>query len=231
MKIHCLFEQSGTFKDAAAKFGIEAIDYDIDNKFGRTDVQIDLFNEIHKAHIGKKSIFDSFSKDDIILAFFPCIRFEAQIGMFMRGEAHGIESWDDEKKLLNAWKLEQQRSKFYGYVVQLFLICIKRGLRLIFENPYSFDHYLTNYFPIKPKVVDKDRTLLGDKFLKPTQYWFVNCEPKNNFFLESTIYTGRTRTINNSARGIERSIITPEYAYNFLRVFVLERTDEYEQQS
>ena len=46
MVVHCLFEQSGTFKNEFKKFGIEAFDYDILNDFGQTDYQLDLFKEI-----------------------------------------------------------------------------------------------------------------------------------------------------------------------------------------
>ena len=46
MKAHCLFEQSGTFKNEFKKLGIEAFDYDILNEYGETDYQIDLFAEI-----------------------------------------------------------------------------------------------------------------------------------------------------------------------------------------
>ena len=52
MKAHCLFEQSGTFKNEFKKLGIEAYDYDILNEFGETDYQIDLFGEIERAFAG-----------------------------------------------------------------------------------------------------------------------------------------------------------------------------------
>lgn len=52
MKIHCFFEQSGTFKNEFKKLGYEAEDYDILNDFGETDNQIDLFSEIEKAYGG-----------------------------------------------------------------------------------------------------------------------------------------------------------------------------------
>lgn len=45
-KVHCLFEQSGTFKNEFKKLGIDAEDYDILNDFGETDHVIDLFAEI-----------------------------------------------------------------------------------------------------------------------------------------------------------------------------------------
>lgn len=46
MIVHCLFEQSGTFKNAFKKYGIEAYDYDIQNEFNETDYVTDLFKEI-----------------------------------------------------------------------------------------------------------------------------------------------------------------------------------------
>ena len=42
-KVHCLFEQSGTFKNEFIKLGIPAEDYDIQNEFGETDHIIDIF--------------------------------------------------------------------------------------------------------------------------------------------------------------------------------------------
>ena len=52
MKVHCLFEQSGTFKNEFKKLGYEAFDYDLLNNYGETDYQIDLFKEIVQAYRG-----------------------------------------------------------------------------------------------------------------------------------------------------------------------------------
>lgn len=51
-KAHCLFEQSGTFKNEFIKLGIPAQDYDIQNNFGETDYVVDLFAEIENAYGG-----------------------------------------------------------------------------------------------------------------------------------------------------------------------------------
>ena len=51
-KVHCFFEQSGTFKQEFIKLGIPAEDYDIQNNFGQTDHVIDLFAGIEKAYVG-----------------------------------------------------------------------------------------------------------------------------------------------------------------------------------
>ena len=74
-KVHCFFEQSGTFKNEFIKLGIPAEDYDIQDNFGQTDHKIDLFHEIEEAYRGRQSVFDSISCDDLIMAFFPCIYF------------------------------------------------------------------------------------------------------------------------------------------------------------
>ena len=52
MKAHCLFEQSGTFKNEFKKLGIEAFDYDIRNDYEQTDYQMDLYSEIDTAYRG-----------------------------------------------------------------------------------------------------------------------------------------------------------------------------------
>ena len=58
-KVHCFFEQSGTFKNEFKKLGIPAFDYDLQNHFGETDHQIDLFAEIEAAYEDKPSVFDT----------------------------------------------------------------------------------------------------------------------------------------------------------------------------
>ena len=58
-KVHCFFEQSGTFKNEFIKLGIPAEDYDIQNNFGETDHVVDLFKAIEDAYEGKPSLFDS----------------------------------------------------------------------------------------------------------------------------------------------------------------------------
>lgn len=45
-KAHCLFEQSGTFKNEFLRLGIPAEDYDILDMFGQTDHIIDLYGQI-----------------------------------------------------------------------------------------------------------------------------------------------------------------------------------------
>ena len=56
MRVHCMFEQSGAFKNEFKRLGIEAEDYDILNDFGETDNVIDLYNQINLAFDGGGSV-------------------------------------------------------------------------------------------------------------------------------------------------------------------------------
>ena len=56
-KVHCFFEQSGTFKNEFIKIGIDAKDYDIQNEYEQTDFVVDLFAEI-------ETNYDAIFKDE-----------------------------------------------------------------------------------------------------------------------------------------------------------------------
>lgn len=98
---------------------------------------------------------------------------------------------------------------------------------MIVENPYTQPHYLTIYFPIKPSLIDKDRTENGDHMKKPTQYWFVNCNPENNVcyepieFVEKKTIAGMKREGNNS-RQVMRSCIHHQYAKRFIVQYIID---------
>lgn len=106
----------------------------------------------------------------------------------------------------------------------------KGGYRMIVENPYTAPHYLTTYFPIKPKVIDKNRRDNGDYQVKPTQFWFVNCEPEQNVVFEPMEYTEKLTTekqrkTDGKSRAIMRSMIHPQYARRFIMKYVLTKED------
>lgn len=176
-KVHCFFEQSGTFKNEFIKLGIPAEDYDVRNNFGETDHVIDLFSEIEAAYDGKPSIFDNIKGEDLIMAFFPCINFCDAKTMIFKGVSIFQKKWSLGKIMDKNIEFAREREKFYELLLMMVSICAHRGLRLIIENPWndSGETYLQRNF-IKPTIIDKDRTLRGDVFVKPTAYWFVNCE-------------------------------------------------------
>ena len=230
MKVHCFFEQSGTFKNEFKKLGYEAYDYDIQNEFGETDYITDLFSEIRGGYNGEKSIFDNIKKEDLIFAFFPCTRFEAKIPLSFRGESYQQKNWTDEQKLEYSMNLHKELHELYTLLSQMVTICIRKGLKLIIENPHTQPHYLTTYWCIKPKLIDKDRTMNGDFYKKPTQYWFINCEPKNNLVWEPLDYVEQ-KTISHAtkedgkSRQTIRSMIHPQYANRFIRQYIIDKEE------
>lgn len=225
---HCMFEQSGTFKNEFKKLGYNAYDYDILNDFGETDNVIDLYAEIEKSYGGGKSIFDTIETTDMVLAFFPCIRFENQILLWFNGQAKQQKKWSLETKLLKDLELHKELSYNYELITKLVIICLRKNIPLIIENPYSEQHYLTRYWALKPKYIDYDRTLTGDFMKKPTQFFFVNCEPKHNFIFEGVDI--KKKVICNSLWGhqVQRSMISKDYANRFIREFILESENENE---
>ena len=232
MTAHCLFEQSGTFKNEFKKLGIEAYDYDILNDYGQTDYQIDLFNEIEVAYRGGQSIFDDIKSDDIILAFFPCTRFEAQILLWFRGEALQEKNFSDIQKLESYLKLHSELSLNYKLITELAIVILKKNLRMVFENPLSEQHYLTRYWCLKPKVCDKNRRLNGDYMTKPTQYWFIGFDPKNNFLFEPIEYVEyRThqdmKAKDGKSKTVRRSEIHPQYANRFIRKYLIDYEQDF----
>ena len=223
MAYYCLFEQSGTFKNEFKKLGYEAYDYDIQDEFGETDYICDLFVDIESAYEYKESIFDEISSKDTIIAFFPCVRFEDQIQMYFRGKACGQKKWTDEQKLEYDLKLHRELTQLYELITKLAIVCLRKNIPLIIENPYSTTHYLVKYWAIPTTFIDKDRTIRGDFYEKPTQYWFINCEPKQNMILEAyTINEKKTiKHLKGENRKTKRSLISKEYANRFIREFII----------
>lgn len=115
--------------------------------------------------------------------------------------------------------MHNQLNDLYCLITKLVIICVRKNLKLIIENPYSTTHHLKMYWCIKPCVIDMDRTTRGDWFKKPTQYWFINCEPKHNFIFgkEKQCVT----KLNAYCNIVERSLINPIYANRFIREFIL----------
>ena len=67
--------------------------------------------------------------------------------------------------------------------------------------------------------------LRGDYFVKPTAYWFVNCEPTHGYTIQKdkerkTVWSCK----QGSHAGLcseERSMISPDYARNFICDFII----------
>lgn len=234
-KVWCFFEQSGTFKNEFKKLGYEAVDVDIQNNFGETDYQIDLFSEIEKAYEGGVSIFDNISKNGLIMAFFPCIYFSCLSQMAMSWGCTNYRALTVKQASDEILKRVNNREYFFGLAVKMLTIAKERGLRLIMENPWSQQTYLKANFVIPPSFVDSNRMLRGDYYVKPTAYWFVNCVPTNG---KSYQQDKKKKVIQQAKKGLqaglcseERSMISPDYARNFICDFIVGKEQKHTMRS
>ena len=216
--IHC----KNILKGFAEETGLQDFRIEHDVKVDTFDgkYQIDLFAEIEKAYNKEPSIFDKFKTSDVIMAFFPCTRFEAQILLtfWQKGAQH--KALPLKTKLERDLILQDELTENYKRITEMVLICLEKGLKLVIENPYSKQHYLVTHWCIEPKVIDMDRRNDGDAYKKPTQYYFINCEPKNNLVFEPLDYV-KTDNMNGKTQ-IQRSEITPQYARRFIKKYILE---------
>ena len=160
------------------------------------------------------------------MAFFPCIYFETVQQLYFCLSKHEFRNKTKQFQIEYAIDRLNNRTYFHLLLYKLLWLVYDRGLRLILENPATEPNYLITgqNFP-KPTFIDKNRLARGDVFKKPTAYWFINCEITNG---ETTQYDKKAKRIDDMKPGIragicsqERSMISPDYARNFLCDFVL----------
>lgn len=226
-KVHCFFEQSGTFKNEFIKLGIPAEDYDIQNNFGQTDHVIDLFNEIEHAYDDKQSIFDSITHDDLIIAFFPCIYFTGSTNtLYFKMLEYNKRNMPFKQHVELVLSRADKRNEYYKTLYKFAACCILKQIRLIIENPWcGAGNYLHNNFCQEPIVIDTNRRQRGDYFVKPTAWWFFNCEPTSGKSyqkpkIKKTVY-GCKKGKQAGICSEERSMISPDYARNFICDFII----------
>lgn len=264
-KVFCFFEQSGVFKNEFIKLGIPAEDYDLQNNFGETDHVLDLFSEIEKAYTGQLSVFDNVTKNDLIIAFFPCIKFcsvmeQLQHEDFYDASQRQKKNFGTKEYYIQKWNVlrrySQERFYFYDILLKLTAIVQIKNLRMIIENPWHPTNFTNHFFFLRTSVIDTDRTRRGDFFKKPTAYWFVNCRPtygesyqytKKKDVRRITAGSGGQKT-KQKLKGLvkkdeldkiyidhkgasnfcdeERSIISPDYARNFICDFIIRKKQD-----
>lgn len=228
-KVHCFFEQSGTFKNEFIKLGIPAEDYDIRNNFGETNHVVDLFSNIQNAYEGGASVFDNITKDDLIVAFFPCIHFCGISQMWFNINHRDYAKWDTKRVIDYICKKNQDRAYYFELLNKFVGVCLMRGLRMVFENPYAMQTFL-RVFLKQPDIVDNNRMLRGDYMVKPTGYWFWNCSPTNGFTCQNDKKRiDPMRLPKATKQGLcseERSMISSDYARNFICDFILGKKQE-----
>lgn len=207
-------------------------------------------------------MFDTFTPDDIILAFFPCIKFcsvmeQMQHEDFYDSSQKKAKDFGSPEYYKRKWntlrRLSQDRFYFYDIALKLTAVIQIRGLRMIIENPWHPTNFTNHFWFLRTSLIDNDRTRRGDYFRKPTAYWFVNCEPTHGETWQPTpkdkirsitagFGTQKTKAKMKkfldkqdlNARYIDhktqaglcdedRSMISPDYARNFICDFILGR--------
>lgn len=157
------------------------------------------------------------------MAFFPCIYF-----CDMSQILHTWGAYPNHDKRYATEKILERsvlRQRYYELAVKLLTIAETQGLRLIMENPWGTQSFLQRDFITPPAFVDKDRSLRGDYFGKPTAYWYINCKNTIGY----SYNPAKKRRVKKDAkpglkRGIcseDRSMISPDYARNFICDFIL----------
>ena len=112
-----------------------------------------MFKNIEDAYEGKPSLFDDITQDDLIMAFFPCIKF-CQMSDYNQRSTY--ERWKKQgMKKQKIWehlkKESDERYIFYQICLKMHAVIDTLNLRLIMENPWSIFNY-TNYLC---KILDK----------------------------------------------------------------------------
>lgn len=165
------------------------------------------------------------------MAFFPCIYFCEKSQCAMAYYYVNYQKLSLREKTEKILQRSEDRQYFYTLLIKFVYVCKDRGLRLIVENPYSPIHYLVNNFIIQPSLIDKNRQRRGDYFKKPTQYFFVNCENTIGYSYQSPKETKTVATAKSASKaGLcseERSMISPDYARNFICDFILGKEQQH----
>ena len=167
-----------------------------------------------------------------------------------RSKDFGTESYY-RRKWETLRGFSKDRFEFYDLALKLTAIVQIKKLRMIMENPWHPTNFTNHFWFMRVSLIDKDRTRRGDYFRKPTAYWYVNCEPTygesyqytpRNKVKTITAGSGAQKSAmkkrktsdkedvdkmfigHQSANGIcdeERSMISPDYARNFIHDFIL----------
>lgn len=161
------------------------------------------------------------------MAFFPCIYFCASSQMNFTWGCINYAKMTTKEKTDAILERDKQRAYFYGLAIKMVASAEMRGLRLIMENPWSENTYLKANFILPPSLVDNNRMLRGDYRVKPTAYWFINCNPSDGYTEQlDKLKEKKTHMTSRSSKvaGLcseERSMISPDYARNFIHDFIL----------
>ena len=205
-------------------------------------------------------MFDTITPDDLIMAFFPCIKFcsvmeNAQHEDLYDAASRKSKDFGTPDYYKRKWAVlrnySQERFYFYDIALKMTAVVQIKGLRMIVENPWHPVNFTNHFWFARTSLIDKDRTRRGDYFRKPTAYWFIGCTPTHGETYQPTP-KDRVKTITSGSGALrtkkkmkqfmekddldakyvdhtnqsglcdeDRSMISPDYARNFICDFVI----------
>lgn len=145
--------------------------------------------------------------------------------MGMRLSYRNYQNLTESEKIDQILMRSEKRELYYKRLIKFVAVCVRKGIRMLFENPWTTDTYLKSNFLKNPDIVDNNRMLRGDYFVKPTAYWFFNCTPTHGFTECKNKCQKHPMLMRKASKaGLcseERSMISPDYARNFICDFIL----------
>lgn len=167
------------------------------------------------------------------MAFFPCIYFSCLSQMAMTWGCVNYRKKTVREATDLILERTKDREKFYTLAIKMLTVAQERGLRLIMENPWSLQTYLKANFVLPPALIDHDRSLRGDHFKKETAYWYINCEPTHgkSFQPAQRVKVLDKKGATKGTCSEERSMISPDYARNFICDFILGKEQQHTERS
>ena len=162
---------------------------------------------------------------DLIVAFFPCIYFCENNQLALSYYHNNYKNLGYKERTEKILQRMRDREYFYSLICKMVAVAFEKKLRMIIENPWNGATYLKQNFVISPSLIDHNRRLRGDYFTKPTAYWFINCEPTQGYTIQCD---KEKKSISKSKAGKaaglcseDRSMMSPDYARNFICDFIL----------
>jgi len=162
--------------------------------------------------------------EDFIIAFFPCTHFCDANELQYRLWTGGKKLPYDEQNVKRLIARNRERARYFELYLKFTYICQAKGIPTIIENPASSGNknYLVQFSPIEVAWHEKDRSLFGDNFKKPTNFFAINFKMEEDFIMFDV--NPNKESIYKDKHGCkQRSEITRRYAENFYKRFLKEK--------
>lgn len=159
--------------------------------------------------------------NDFIIAFFPCTHFAQANELIYKLYTGGKKIPYDKRSVTRLIDRNLQRAKFFELYLKFTFICKTLGISTIIENPATgASNYLKNFSPIPVGYYESDRSMYGDYYVKPTNYFAINFKMnETDIYPEWVTDTVNIQDITNDRSRI-RSEISSKYANNFYKRFI-----------